>query len=543
MADNNSDFATRLNAMLKGLGAGKLMALALILAGTIAGFIYIVVWSGKADLQNLYSNLTPEDAGHIVSRMKEQKIPYKLTAGGGTVMAPSDRIFDLRLEFASQGLPQGSGVGFEVFDNTKIGMTEFVQNVNYQRALQGELSRTINSFDEVDSSRIHIVIPPKRLFIEDDEPSSASVILKLRRGRWLEKEQIDGIVHLVSSSVTRLKPENVTIVDNFGKLLAGKKGRSEIGKASSEQLEHQQQLEKSLEDRVSTMLQDVLGRDKATVRVSCLLDFRHHEKTEELYMPDNLVVRSEQINKEVTSKGGDITGGVPGLSSYRTRTQNAEGTETVEATPTHQKEQLTRNHEIGKVINHEVMPVGSILRLSVAVAVDGRYEDVEVKGKKKGETKVENKYFPRTEEEMTQLENIVKSAVNFDPERGDNVVVTNIPFAGYELIEEEPEPQGWTTTIGKYTPPVKHVFPAIFVIMAFLFVVRPIVKWFTSISVTEAQILDQLPMTIQEIESEYAGAPGGGAQGSLPLTAQASQVVMQNQDGSAELMKDWLRET
>ena len=180
----------------------------------------------------LYGNLAPEDAAEIVAKLKENQIPYQLTMDGTGVHIPYDKIYETRLELASQGLPRGTGIGFEVFDDTKLGMTEFVQNVNYQRALQGELSRTINTLMEVESSRVHIVMPARSLFIEEEEPATASVILKLRRGKYLSKDQIQGIVHLISSSVSRLDPEDVTVIDNNGKMLAGFKEKSTVSQVT-----------------------------------------------------------------------------------------------------------------------------------------------------------------------------------------------------------------------------------------------------------------------------------------------------------------------
>ncbi len=215
----------------------------------------------------------PEEAGEIITYLKAQKIPYRISENGTGILVPHDKVYESRLALASQGLPQGGGVGFEVFDNTKIGMTEFVQNVNYQRALQGELSRTINRIAEVESSRVHIVMPEKSLFIEQEEPATASVVVKLRRGQWLNQEQVKGIVHLVSSSVSRLKPDNVTVVDTSGKMLAGFSDRTEVTRLSSDQLEYQANLERNLETRIKSMLEKALGRGKAIVRLSCSLDF------------------------------------------------------------------------------------------------------------------------------------------------------------------------------------------------------------------------------------------------------------------------------
>ena len=301
MAFSLSTLPQQLKLALKGLSTGKLVAIAILVGGTVAGLAFLLTWSETGDLHPLYSNLAPEDAAEIVGQLKDKQIPYQLTMDGTGVRIPYEKIYETRLELASQGLPRGTGIGFEVFDDTQLGMTEFVQNVNYQRALQGELSRTINTLMEVESSRVHIVMPARSLFIEEEDPATASVILKLRRGKYLSKEQVQGIVHLISSSVSRLSPEDVTIIDNSGKMLAGFKEKSTVSQITSNQLAFQEKKERLLENRVKTMLESVLGQDKAIVRVSCLLNFTQQEKTEELFLPDNSVIRSEQASSSVSN--------------------------------------------------------------------------------------------------------------------------------------------------------------------------------------------------------------------------------------------------
>ena len=310
-----SDISAQLKTVLGGMTPVKIVSLVTVIFITIAGFVILISWSGTSEFQPLYANLSPEDAGAILTRLKEKNIPYKVPANSDSILVPRDQLYEIRLELASQGLPLGSGVGFEIFDNAKLGMTEFVQNVNFQRALQGELSRTINRFDEVEGSRVHIVMGSKSLFVEDEEPATASVILKLAPGRSLGKDQVEAIVHLVSSSVSGLKPDNVTVVDNYGQMLAGSKDGSSEGPVSSDQLALQEKMEKGLEHRVRTMLETALGPGKAIARVSCTLDFKRQEKTEELYHPDTKVIRSEQVLSESAGEDDAGTGGVPGILS------------------------------------------------------------------------------------------------------------------------------------------------------------------------------------------------------------------------------------
>ena len=237
----------QLQNLFKSLSVGKRIALLILATGSIAGFVFLINWAGRPEFHPLYSNLDANDAGIILNRLKEQKIPYQLSAGGSTILIPQERIYETRMELASAGLPQGGSIGFELFDDTKLGMTEFAQNVNYQRALQGELVRTINGFAEVESCRVHIVMPEKSLFIDDQEVASASVVLKLHHGKWLTQQQVQGIVHLVSSSVSRMSPENVTVVDSSGRLLTGHSDPSGVSALSSDQLDYQAKVERKLE--------------------------------------------------------------------------------------------------------------------------------------------------------------------------------------------------------------------------------------------------------------------------------------------------------
>ena len=186
----------QLQNLFKSISIGKRIALLILAVGFVAGFVFLMNWAGNPEFHPLYTNLDANDAGTILNRLKEQKIPYRLSANGGTILIPQEKIYEIRMELASEGLPHGGSIGFELFDNTKLGMTEFAQNVNYQRALQGELVRTINGFEEVDSCRVHIVMTEKSLFFKDEEPASASVVLKLRHGKWLTQQQVQGIVHL-----------------------------------------------------------------------------------------------------------------------------------------------------------------------------------------------------------------------------------------------------------------------------------------------------------------------------------------------------------
>ncbi|MBI5748839.1 MAG: flagellar M-ring protein FliF, partial [Nitrospinae bacterium] len=372
MFESLKSFLNQLKETLEKIPAGRRIAIFAAAGIVLTAMIVMIFLAQKQDFQLLYSNLSSEDASAILSKLKDKRIQYKISADGGSIMVPSSNVYELRLQLAGEGLPQGSGVGFEIFDKTSFGMTEFVQKLNYQRAIQGELARTINKFTEVEQSRVHITIPEKVLFKEDQKRTTASVILKLKAGKRLKENQVQGIAHLVASAVEGLDPADITVVDMHGNILSGGRDSSQAAKLTTSQMEYQQNLEKTLESRVQTMLEDVLGRNKAIVRVTADVDFSQVERMEENYDPDSQVARSEQRTED-SSQGAGAVGGIPGVQSNipgaMPMTQPA-------GTPSKsQKTSETINYEINKVVKKVVEPIGKVKRLSVAVMVDGSYEE------------------------------------------------------------------------------------------------------------------------------------------------------------------------
>lgn len=523
----------QLVAVIQGLSPAKRLTMVTLILGTVAGLALLMTWSGGVELRALYTNLDPQDAGAIVARLKDQKIPYHIGTDGRTVLVPSDSLHEIRMQMASEGLPQGGGVGFEVFDNTKLGMSEFAQNVNYQRALQGELARTIARISEVESCRVHLVMPEKSLFVSSEQPASASVAVKLKAGRRLSQEQINGIVHVVSSSVPRLSPDQVTVVDSNGKLLAGSRGKAATGGLNLDQLEYQGQVERNLETRVKSMLEQALGEGKAIVRLACALDFQRHEKTEEHFLPDNRVVRSEQSMNESSRNADPQAQGVPGVRSNTPGPDLMANAAGGSGPSSFEKQDRTVNYEIGKVTSRILEPVGRITRVSVAVLVDGTYKT----GTEKADATT-REFVPRSSDEMQKIEALVKRAVNFDADRGDTVEVVNIPFetAEWSKADEAKRPSGWMTWLDALTPHLKQGAIGLFLLLTFLFFVRPLVRWLTENSFREVDIVRQLPKTVGELESELNGVKR------LPSVDQASMLIASDSDASVGAMRSWLRE-
>ena len=522
-------FSTQFTSILAGLSTGKKISLLLVTLSTILGFVFIITWAGKPDYQNLYAGLNPEDAGSIINYLKENQIPYKVSEYGNGIQVPKENVYEIRMSLATKGLPQGSGVGFEIFDNSKIGVSEFSQNINYQRALQGELSRTINRFEEIENSRVHIVMASKSIFKDYEDHASASVVIKLYQGRQLSKNKVQSIVHLLSSSIAGLNPENVTVVDSSGNMLTKVKVGEGIENSSDDQLQYQEKIEKNLENRIKTMLETALGQSKAIVRISCLLDFKKHEKTEELYYPDNRVIRSEQHYNENSSDQSVIPAGIPGIA------MNDEiGEDSMPSSPKgYQKQDQTINYEIGRVTNHIIEPTGKVNRISVAVIVDGSYkENVDKEGV------VSLEYIPRSKEEMDKLENIIKRSVNFDEKRGDEVEVVNIPFESQksEELNDKNEESGWLKSILSYSSYLKYLFAGLFILMTFMFVVKPIVSWLTTAQAGQRTMIDQLPKTVSQIENEMKGNLK-----QISYQDQAKQ-KLRTDSASIDLLKQWMNE-
>jgi len=515
-----------------GLNPVKKLTLFLVIGGVIAGLSLIVILSGRPDYQILFSGLSAEDSGAMITQLKAKKIPYRISSDGGAILIPKEIVYETRMELASQGLPQGGGVGFEIFDNSKLGMTEFVQNVNYQRAVQGELSRTINRFEEIESSRVHLVMPPKSLFVENEEPARASVVIKLRPGKTLNADQIQGIVHLISSSVSGLKPENVTIVDSFGNQIGGQKPKNDFDSARNEQMAYQEKVERTLEHRVKTMLEKALGPNKAIVRLSSKMDFKKQETTEERYYPENKVVRSEQISKESSVKPEKTPMGVPGTTAA-SADKLQQGSD---AGAGFQKQHQTANYEIGKTTSHTIEPVGQITSISVAVLVDGSYKTVTGADKK---PKVE--YQPRTPEEIAKIKSIVMRAVDYTASRGDEIEVVDIPFANSELAEGQmvEGDKGWVSRLMQYSVYIKYVFSVFFILLIFVFVIRPLIQWLTAEPPKNAQLIGRLPRTVSEIErGGYDKTPAP-----LHISNQLSQLAVADNQAFVEVLREWMKQS
>lgn len=390
----------------------QVMMLFGVVAGTIVGIVFVVGWLNSVNYARLYSDLDQSEAGEVVAYLNDNKIPYNLTDGGSSIEVPSGDVYKTRIALASEGLPRSGSVGYSIFDENNLGMTDFLQNLNFRRALEGELTRTIMQLNEVAAARVHIVMPKERLFKKDQKEATASVLLKLKGSSGLSARQLKGITHLVASSVEGLTPANIAIVDYDGNLLSSNSENDPLAGLSSSQLEVRKQVEQYLQDKAQTMLDDVLGSGKSVIRVTADLNFQQIERTSETFDPNVPSVRSEErVKTSLTSSDK------PSEVAESSKDDNTETTIT--------------NYELNKTVEHIINAVGTIDRLSVAVLVDGVYSPLEGEG-----ADAEAVYQPRPQEELDRLAAIVKNAVGYDQQRNDQIEMVNIAFDRRDLQQD-----------------------------------------------------------------------------------------------------------
>lgn len=528
---------------LKTTPKSKLYMYLFLFIALVGGSIIGLSFLQKENYQTLFAGLSTEDASVVVTKLKELKVPYKLGLGGTSISVPKDKVYDVRLMLAGQNaLPGGGGVGFELFDKTNYGMTEFMQNINYKRAIQGELSRTINQMPEVKASRVHIAIPEKTLFTDREKDVTASVFLKLRGGKALSKEQVAGIVHLVSGSIEGLKTDNVTVVDSFGKILykAGSAGTAVA--LSGQQFELQKSVERTIEESVQSMLDRFIPANKSIIRANVELNLRKVEKMEEEFDPNKRVPASERKSREKTLNRTAGPAGVPGVAS---NVPNAAGRNQGAASAVadsqttgmrgseSEREESQVTYEVSKTVKRIVEPFGDIKRLSVAIVLDGKYEKV------KGQNGEELKYSPRSQKELTDIKGIVARAVGIDEARGDKIEVLNVPFETEGLADEKGllDAAERKEMIFSFT---RYGFYALIIAALFLFVIKPILGFLKSRA-------DRAPLyKVKDVyvKSGAGTAVTGGDQPAAIENKQQAAIndVMRDKTVVGSVIKEWVKE-
>ncbi len=486
----------------------------------------LLIYQGRtADYQLLYANLAEADAAPVVTWLKTQNISYKLENNGRNIWIPSHLIHETRLNLASNGLPTGGAVGFEIFDKQSFALTDYVQKVNYMRAMQGELARTIMTLAPVENARVHLALPEKRLFKDQQKQPSASVILSLAPGQSLDTKQVKGIIHLVAGSVTGLTQENITVVDSNGVVLDPGENRDDQI-LSVDMLEYQQEVENRLEMRAQSLLDKTMGTDNAMVRVSATLDFSQIEKTQELFDAEEPVIRSEQISTE--QSGMATSGGIPGVQSNLQGTTPLQGGENGSSSSTR-----TTNYEISKTVSKIVNPVGTIQKLSVSILVADTVTPAT------DETPAQ--ITPRTDEELASIRSMIAAALGLLPDRGDQISVISMPFTTTPedalLAQQEPE-----KLIYQYMPLIKTGLIAVGLLLVYFLLIRPIIRTMRGDIQEHYKTVEELERERLALEKEQLLDEETEEEDILDPVVTLRKETIADPTPAAHILKSWLRE-
>ncbi|MCA3149613.1 MAG: flagellar M-ring protein FliF [Rhodocyclaceae bacterium] len=528
-------------------------------AAAVAITVAFVSLARTPDYKVLFSNVTDRDGGAIISALQQINVPYRMSEGGGAILVPSDRVYESRLRLAQQGLPRGGSIGFELLENQRIGTSQFVEQVNFQRALEGELARTVQALGSVQAARVHLAIPRPSVFVRDQQKPSASVLVSLFPGRALDPAQLAGITHLVASSVPELAPSAVTIVDQAGNLLTQNPSARE-GNAGLDagQLKYVQAVEQNFVRRIEAILTPIVGPGNVRAQVTAELDFSTVEQTAETYKPNpspEQAIRSQQTVETVGDNPRDASG-VPGALSNQppgtaTAPLNAPGKGAAEggaaepASPGNTHREATTNYELDKTITHTRAEVGAVRRLSAAVVVNHRRELKEGKAEA----------TPLPEAEIAQLNNLVRQAIGFNEKRGDTVNLVNAAFNEVERVEVEGPTLVTEVTrrlLGNMNTVLWTLAAIVAALFVYLMVLRPVLRDLARAGERDLAAREAYAQAMAAAASAAEAAPAGeGDTGTAPpirtggrgfeadlqavkdLAKQEPQIV-------ANVVKDWV---
>ena len=404
------------------------------IAALVGVVLAMTLWSSKGDFKVLYANLSDKDGGAVIAQLSQMNVPYKMAEGGAAILVPAAQVHDLRLKLATAGLPKGSVSGFELMDNARFGQTQFQERLTFQRGLEGELTRSITSMAAVQGARVHLALPNQNGFFREQQKPSASVLLSLHPGRTLDRAQVAGIVHLVSSSVPELDPKNVSVLDQTGALLTNSDAGAQAAGLDAQQLQYVSQIETGYSKRIFDLLEPIVGRDNLRATVTADIDFSQSEATSEIFKPNqgsdaSIAIRSQQTSEQNGSNAAPASG-IPGAASNQPPVaatapltgasqplQTAQGGNS--ATGGAGRRDATTNYEIDKTVRVTRSASGNVRRLNAAVVVNNRTA-TDPKGKVT--------QIPLTTEEIEKLTTLVRESIGFKQERGDSVKVINAPF-------------------------------------------------------------------------------------------------------------------
>jgi len=514
---------------LKNLGPVRLALLGATALGTLLIFVYIAAQFSNESMTVVYSNVSTSDGGAIIERLEQLNIPYKASSDGTRISVAEAQAGRVRMLLAQDGLPAGGGVGYEIFNQAEgFGTTSFLQNINQQRAMEGELSRTIRTMNAIKSARVQLVLPKRELFAREANQARASVFIEAKAGTTLERDQIRAIQHLVASAVPQLEPDRVAIVDSKGQLLASGLGQDTVTQAQNNAEEQRLAIEARLSQRVEEILSRSLGYGKVSAEVTAELDMDSITTQSETFDPETQVARSTQSvtdEKEETQPGGGSTdvslaNNLPGGAANPTtgdQSAAAGGTAGSKASRTEE----TTNFEISKTVQNQTRLPGSVKRISVAVLVDGTY-----KKEGEGDTATET-YQPRSPEELEKISALVRSAVGYDADRGDIVEVQNMQFSQENLAAGE------ESFMGQYEDKIMRLAELAFTALIGLVVLLPIIML-----VIRPLIAGLTTMRVDAQEKLLEGAaPPPQLSGPSGVSALASE-MHENDDAGPESMID-----
>ena len=541
-----------LMAGFNSLGILRQLGLMVGLAASIAIGFAVVLWSQKPDYRVLFSNLNFADANEVIEQLRLYNMPYKFDTDGRAILVPQEYVHQARLKLAAEGFTADKTVGFELLEQDQgLGTSQFMENARYRRGLEGELARTISSLLAVRSARVHLALPKESVFIRDQRKPRASVFIEMFSGRTLARDQVAAIANLVASSIPELDVDDVTVVDQKGRLLNTRSQDQDVVLAAK-QLEYTRSVEETLLNRVNSILQPVVGLGNFRAEVSTDIDFTEVEQADEMYNPDLPALRSEQTLEE-NRANGDIAQGVPGALSNQPPGPNSvpetlpDGTQATGAAVRSgsSREQAVRNYELDRTLSYTRHQTGVIKRLSVAVVVD----DLQTVDPETGETV----RAPWSENELERLQILVRNAVGYSALRGDSVTVVNSPFIPPEKVELE-ESSFWQEEW--FWDLAKQVMAGLFVLLLILGVLRPILRSLADAGKgKEMAALGPAGEISADLEGlEGAGVAddkvtlGGAAQGVLPTPNESfdyqlnaiRSMVAEDPEKVAQAVRQWV---
>jgi flagellar M-ring protein FliF len=512
----------------------------LMLAAGIVALIGISLamtsWSRDASYKVLFAGLSDKDGGAILAQLSQMNVPYKHAEGGSAILVPADKVHDVRLKLAQVGLPKGSTVGFELMDNARFGTTQFQERLNFQRGLEGELVRSITALSAVQAARVHLALPNQNGFFREQQKPSASVLLTLHNGRTLDRSQIAGIVHLVSSSVPELNPKAVSVLDHTGTLLSGPtESMNETGSLDAQQLQYRSQLEANFTKRILDILEPIVGRDNLRAQVTAEVDFTQTESTSEEYKPNQgeepAAVRSAQVT-DATQAGSSTPSGVPGAASNQPPTpapaplQGAQGG--AAAGNTGRRESLT-NYEVDKTVRVTRAAPGTVKRLNAAVVVNHRSQ-TDAKGKTTS--------TPLGAEELEKLTALVQESVGYSKERGDSIKVINVPFKMDKPVV--PDLPLWKQPevmdlVRSFAPGAALGLLAMFIVFG---AIRPALKAASAVQIGSQ--VDAVVDEVTELPAALPALPSPGEQEAQQRIEHMRRLAKENPAAVANIVRSWV---